>query len=287
MSDGLPRKINRAVQLIRGGMEQSPLSAICWSGGKDSMVLLHLMTRRLGYKLPVVFFREPWQPFKYEFHDRIIRDWGLHVLSWHPSEVAYQQTGGEIELQNWYRLGPLTITCPTGIVEPAPAESRAPWTCGLELHRRPTQERLDVYPHYQALWLGHKRCDTDAVLGGDAGTRIEARVNPDGSAFYLPLRDWSHEDIWSYIEAYRVPYDQQRYEKVDGRWRERPDRRHNADYVHACTLCIDRREEAPRFVECPKTGMTIENVSARLPWVEPRKLSYMEDDLQDVSADAA
>jgi hypothetical protein len=256
-------------------MRESSISAVCWSGGKDSMVLLDLM-RRGGFDLPVVFFREPWQPFKYEFHDRIIRDWGLQVLSWHPSEVAYQQTGDEFELQNWYRLGLLTITCPTGVV--APDSSRTDWACGLDLGRRPTQERLEVYPHFQALWLGHKRCDTDVVLGGDAGTRIEARVNPDGSAFYLPLRDWSHEDIWAYIEEFGVPYDEKRYEKVDGAWRERPDRLHNADYVHACTLCMDRRPEAPRFVTCPKTDMVIENVSKRLPWVEPRKLSYMEDD---------
>ena len=278
-----PDLLSHTRELIRRGMQESPLSAICWSGGKDSMALLHLV-RGLGHRPPVVFFREPWQPRKYVFHDELIREWELQVLSWHPSEVAYQQRGDEFELQNWYVLGQLAITCPTGIVPPAPP---AAWACGLELHQRPTQEKLVVYPHFQALWLGHKRCDTDVVLGGDAGTRAEASLNPDGSRFYFPLRDWSHEDVWAYIEEFQVPYDHWRYEKHEGQWRERPDRLHNADYVHACTLCIDRRPEAPRFVECPKLRMTVPNISARLPWEEPKKLDYMVDGPKEGIGEAA
>jgi 3'-phosphoadenosine 5'-phosphosulfate sulfotransferase (PAPS reductase)/FAD synthetase len=171
----------RTQEIIERGREAYPLGVICWSGGKDSMVLLHL------------------------------------------------------------------------------------------------QERLDVFPHPQALWIGHKRCDSDPILGGDAGTRVEALVREDGTAVIFPLRDWTHDDVWTYIEEFEVPYDSARYEKHEGVWRERPDRRHNADYVHACTACIDRRPDAPQFVHCPKLQMTIENCSSRLPWVEPRKLSYMED----------
>lgn len=237
------------------------------------MVLLHLL-RSCGLDLPVAFFREPWQPRKYAFHDGLIREWELQVMSWHPSEVAYQQTDDEFELQNLYRVGPAQFTCPTGIVPPTEG---ARWECALEMGRRPTQEGLSVYPNFQCFWIGHKGCDTDVVLGGAAGTAVQATCAPDGAMMCFPLRDWSHDDVWEYIEVNDVPYDSDRYEKYEGKWREKPGRLHNADYVHACTACIDRREEAPQVVHCPRFQCEVENISHRLPWVEPRKLTYMVD----------
>jgi hypothetical protein len=128
-----------------------------------------------------------------------------------------------------------------------------------------------------AVWIGHKGCDSDPILGGDAGTRIEGRIVPGQATMYFPLRDWTHNDIWDYIEKNDVPYDEDRYEKVDGRWGEKRDKSHNVDYVHACTRCVDRRVDAPKFVDCPKLKMKIENVAHMVPWSDQQKLSYMTD----------
>lgn len=270
--DRLDVLVLSARRLIARARTRCSLGVVFWSGGKDSMVLLHLL-RSEGLDLPVAFFREPWQPRKYAFHDQLIRDWNLHVLSWHPSDVAFQQTGDEIELQNIYAIDTFTMTCPTGIVQP---ENDLPWVCAVEMARRPTQAGLELRGPIQSAWIGHKSCDTDAVLGGEAGTRIGVKQGENGTTVFFPLKDWAHEDIWAYIERFEVPYDEARYEKVDGTWRERPDRRHNADYVHACTACVDSRPDAPKFVHCPLYGVTTENCSAALPWTKPRKLSYME-----------
>ena len=53
---------------------------VCWSGGKDSMVLLHLM-RECGFELPVIFFREPWQPINTlsGLHHSRVGAAGLHL----------------------------------------------------------------------------------------------------------------------------------------------------------------------------------------------------------------
>jgi hypothetical protein len=93
----------------------------------------------------------------------------------------------------------------------------------------------------------------------------------------FPLRDWTHADIWEYIESNNVPYDSDRYEKIDGIWGEKVDKLHNVDYVHACTRCINRNPKSPKFVHCPKLNMTIENISSLVPWADQEKLSYMKD----------
>jgi 3'-phosphoadenosine 5'-phosphosulfate sulfotransferase (PAPS reductase)/FAD synthetase len=265
-------KLEKTRKLIRDGYRTFPSSLVCWSGGKDSMALLHIM-RSMGINLPVIFFREPWQPQKYEFHDKLIRDWQLTVYSWHPQESAFQQADDEFEVQNAYQLNTTLLTCPTGIVEPVEG---LPWVCALDIANRPKQRALEMQ-HFQALWIGHKGCDSDPILGGDAGTRIEARFVPGQSTMLFPLRDWTHADVWEYLESNNVPYDEQRYEKTAEGWGEKADKRHNVDYVHACTRCLDRRQNAAKFVSCPKLGMTVENISNLVPWAVQEKISYMKD----------
>jgi len=221
----------------------------------------------------VVFFREQWQPHKYAFQNRIIEDWGLEVYTWHPSVSQFQQTGDEFEVQNLYGFDQFTMTCPTGIT---PAETGQPWVCAFDIYNRPKQPPLQA--GWDGVFIGHKGCDGDPIYGGDAGTRIEARWVPDmHTTAFFPLRDWTHDDVFEYCEQFDVPIQTSRYEKIDGKWRERADRSNNCDYVHACTACIDRRPDAPKFVHCPKLGMTIENVSKRVQWTDHQKATYMED----------
>lgn len=265
-------KLANTQRLIERGFSQFPDSLVCWSGGKDSMALLHIM-RQMKIFLPVIFFREPWQPSKYEFHDKLIRDWGLQVYTWHPQQSAFQQTEDEFEVQNLYQINSSTLTCPTGIVPPV---NDRPWACSLDILKRPKQFDLQVQP-FRGLWIGHKRCDSDPILGGDAGTRIEARVLPSMATMLFPLKDWTHDEIWEYLENNNVPHDSGRYEKIDGKWGEKKDKSHNVDYVHACTACIDRRKNAAKFVHCPKLDMKIENISNLVPWATQEKLNYMTD----------
>lgn len=265
-------KLEYTKGVIANGFKQNPYGVIAWSGGKDSMVLLHIM-RSMGIELPLIFFREPWQPRKYKFHDKLIQDWGLIVHTWHPQKCTFQQTDDEFEIQNYYQANNTILTCPTGIVEP---QEGLPFTCIHDIASRPKQHQLFINK-MDCVWIGHKGCDSDPILGGDAGTRIDARILPDMATMYFPLKDWSHDDIWEYIEEYDVPYDSDRYEKLDGKWGEKRDKSHNVDYVHACAKCVDSRPDAPRFVDCPKLKMKIENISHLVPWDEQKKLSYMKD----------
>lgn len=264
-------KVKRTIDLINAGLSVPNKSVLAWSGGKDSMVLLNLF-QSIGKKLPVIFFREPWQPKKYKFQEQVIAHYDLEVYTWHPYATAFQQNGNEFEVQNSYQINTTTLTCPTGIT---PRVEGLPYVCAIDILNRPKQAGL--VSDWDMIWIGHKGCDSDPILGGDAGTRINARFGANWVNMMFPLKDWTNEDIWSYIEANNVPWDRDRYEKVDGLYREKSDKSCNVDYVHACTACIDRRPEAPRFVHCPKFNGIVENASSRFPWFDQTPLSYMKD----------
>jgi hypothetical protein len=88
----------------------------------------------------------------------------------------------------------------------------------------------------------------------------------------------SIDDVFKYCEDNDVPIQTDRYGKVGELWGELEDRRNNCDYVHACTLCLDKREDAPKFVDCPKMKMRVANVSERVLWADQTIPAYMEED---------
>jgi hypothetical protein len=264
-------KLEKTVELIRAGLAVPNRSVLAWSGGKDSMVLLHIL-QSLGIKMPVIFFKEPWQPEKYTFQNEVTAKYNLEVYTWQPCHSAFQQNGDEFEVQNVYQLNESLMTCPTGITPPVEGK---PWVCAIDILNRPKQ--INMTANWDMVWIGHKSCDSDPIYGGDAGTRITSRFGQNWVNLMFPLRDWSHDDIWEYIEANDVPWDKNRYEKVDGKYREKPDKSLNVDYVHACTACIDKRPTANKFVYCPKFKGIVENAAGRYPWADQTLPSYMKD----------
>jgi hypothetical protein len=267
----MKQKIQEAIGIIEKCLEHSSKPAIGWSGGKDSMAMLDLVQNVVGRKLPVIFFREQWQPAKYAFQNRIIEEWGLEIHSWQPTETAFQQNDDEFEVQNLYVFDKMTITCPTGITS---IVEGVPWTCAMDIFNRPRSN--GIFAGWDSLLIGHKRCDSDPIYGGDAGTRIQMRINPGQANNWYPLQSWTHDDVFEYCEQRGVPIQESRYEKTESGWREKDDKTHNCDYVHACTKCIDRRESAPQFVQCPKLGLVVENISKRIPWADQSLPSFMK-----------
>lgn len=265
-------KIKTAIGNIEKCLSHSGKPCLAWSGGKDSMVLLDLVFNKVGAKLPIIFFREQWQPKKYEFQNRIIEEMGLEVYTWHPAYSTFQQTGDEFEVQNKYIFDNTDMTCPTGIT---PIEEGKPWACALDIYNRP--KNMGILAGWDAMLVGHKSCDSDPIYGGDAGVRVDIRINPGQCNAFYPMRDWTHDDVFQYCEENNVPIQHSRYEKVLGKWNEKADRTHNCDYVHACTACIDNRATAVKFVHCPKFNCTIENVSKRVMWADQSLPTYMRD----------
>lgn len=240
-------------QFIRESLAKHEAPALLCSFGKDSLTVLHL-TRKMGLRLPVIFHRDPWEPRKTAFANRLIEAWDLVVHDWPPSACGIK-VNGLLEIVARYQVGPNTyLDIPMSILEPRPGQHFA---CGLkDVIERPKGSFLhpwDLYLH------GHKSSDIDPFEGA---VPLKARYlkREMGPSVAFPLKDWSDADVWRYLNANHVPVEERRYDRNKGI--EYEDKANNSDYLCACTKCIDPREPAEVF--CPKYKRNVPNVSAEL-----------------------
>ena len=261
-------KLKDSRELIIKALNAWSNPCVLWSGGKDSMVLLHLLRSIFG-RLPVVCWREPWFAYKNAFINRMISEWDLEVWDWHPVKVGLTKGNGRIDVLNYYPFGPTpeaTMMMSRG-VEREPAEGER-LRCGREtVLMRPL---APFVPPWDLAFHGHKSADVD-LIHGNVPLEVDLMDTPGQMACAFPLRHWSDEDVFAYLEEHEVPIDHHRYEKVDGQWVAKPYQRLNPDFLPLCLKCCDPDEG--EYVDCPKLKMRINNVSANVRWEKPR-LAY-------------
>jgi hypothetical protein len=257
--------IDKTISAIRTVTSQFRAPAIMSSFGKDSMTLLALC-REAGFKFPVVYHREPWYPRKSVFADKIIAEWNLSVHDWPPSVMGIKSNAERTEFVSRYQIarhGAMDI--PRNIEPP----DETAFVCGLyDIIRRP----LGSFVHpWDVLLIGHKSCDSDQFFG-DIPLKLDIKIGKEGDpALFFPLRQWSHGNVWDYLQDNEIPVQSDRYDVANRR--EWDDKSANNDYWQACTRCIDPR--GPATVFCPKFQRDIDNVSATIP-VLNEQFSYVE-----------
>jgi 3'-phosphoadenosine 5'-phosphosulfate sulfotransferase (PAPS reductase)/FAD synthetase len=253
----LDEKIAHAKHLIyEWGAGQAVL--LC-SFGKDSTVLLDLIRETLparelnchSYPIPVIYYRHPYFPAKHEFAEEMIRKWALEVYDFPPLACGVKCKEDRLELVTRYQVGSDAIDLP---INTEPPFERRPFVCGLQWLTRP--KTLGGQWPWKTVFIGHKNSDVDPYEGPLPLKEDRVAVMRAGVDAVFPLRHWTDNDVWDYIEANHVPYDQRRYFKrgeVYDKWL-------NPDYVHACTACIDPRETR-NTVPCPKlNGALVRNL---------------------------
>jgi len=243
--------------------------ALMCSFGKDSMVLLHLIREVLplnrmsthAYPVPIIYHRHPWFAMKNMFADSVIRSWALEVHDYPPLVCGVKFKKDRLELVARYRFGEDgAMDLPMNTEEPI---SRRDFVCGLnDWILRPKME-LMTFP-WQNVFIGHKSADIDLF---DGRVPLHCDNTTIGKAeLVFPLRHWSDDDVWDYIEAEHVPYDMRRYKdraEIEDKWL-------NPDYLHACTRCIDPRNKAEQEVDCPKTGGKVPNIGQQVLRLQQR-----------------
>lgn len=240
--------IQKTNNLISKALQNAKRPAVLWSGGKDSTVLLYL-ARKIMPQIEVIHWKLPFLPQKYGYHHQEQEFTGITVHDWVPSRVSLTHGNNLIDVCETYSVGSGEISVMRGI---EPFEEGYPWVCGLQWLNRPTGH---VTANFDVLLCGHKSSDSDPLSGQ---IRLEVDMKRLGAftETWFPMRDWTDEDVASFIKQECIPYDRNRY---DENVVSKKDNHLNSDCVHACMRCVDKREGP--FVRCPKLHVDVENIS--------------------------
>lgn len=291
----LNSKIEDSNKLITEVFMKYKNPVIMTSFGKDSVVLIDLISRLVNKMPDCICHKEPFFPKKYRFCQLFAEVYGLTVYDFPPLATAIQsketEKGEEIEILNYYGCSLTdelkTYILPTGIIEPVKDKE---FLCGLnDLYLKPTG---GMQFKWDCMFIGHKSSDTDIFF--DSLELHSDIVDENGLApdLIYPLRYWTDADIWEYSKQFKIPQNDKRY-PLDLLWQmsqgklnslddssepeaffrnQYKDFTFNPDYIETCTLCMSKKQ--PETVLCPKLNKEVPNVSSKLNYVESQKYKH-------------
>lgn len=250
----LSEKINEVSDFLNSELPKYQRPVLNCSFGKDSLVLLHLL-KFLNLLPQIVFYRDPWFPKKYDFAHWLIAEWNLEVYDYPPIATSMLYGKGIPAFVNEYQTSEWSkLVLPKNIIEFQEGDDERQFLCGVNFFTRPCG--TFAYPWDVAL-VAHKDVDQDQIYG-EVPLRTRVLFSDVGPDFIYPLKDWSDEDVWDYLEHFKVPIQTDRYDVANRcEW---PDKTTNSDYWPACIRCVDKRLEG-ETVFCPKLQKEIKNVS--------------------------
>jgi Phosphoadenosine phosphosulfate reductase family len=224
-------KMERARKVIREALDEAKSPAVFCSFGKDSVLLLHLV-REIVPDVPVLWFRSGGDE---KFAKQVIMELNLDIWSWQPSDVYVLPNDKGLSL----------------VREQAFGQHRFPIILDIEEGTKCIgdflpERTLQLFPHFDCLFLGYKETDEHWTLGGkgfcptDGWELGRAKV-------YAPIRYLNDSQVWEAIKELGVPYDKDRYDN------NAPD----PDTLQACSLCLQAGEGK---VFCPKEQVEIDRI---------------------------
>jgi hypothetical protein len=256
--------INKTINRIKEWNKRWPRSVVLWSGGKDSTALLHLIRYGAEIDIPVVQYRQPKFRERYAYSDYIIKEWNLEVYEYPPMKVSLADgpdvNTGEVrfDMLHYFQWGQNCVVLSLGTETPKPDEK---FLCGVDdFLQRPTG--TFNWP-WGAVFIGTKYEDTD-LIKGHVPLAQDIRIVDGAPVSLYPMRDWTDDEIFWYLEDKGIVPDPTRYIKENGQWKNNPDTSLNADFYPACFNCVNRH--LGRHVHCPKLNATITNISEIAPY---------------------
>lgn len=263
----MKEKIDKAMQVVGLSLTTRHKPCVLCSFGKDSVAMLYLF-RKMGIMFPVVFFRYPFCQEKYAYAEKLCRELKLELHQDIPpfdGSIVYGEN--DCEVMHHFMIGKSPLKLPVGRLN-----GEGEKICGKEkfLFRN--------YGTYNWPWdlvfHGHKASDKDNLIGK---LKIDCDILGDSITvdYCFPIREWTDQDVWNFLESENAIIHDDRYEKVDGGWRERDDKTYNPDYFNYCVNCID--VNAGKTVVCPKNGLKLNNIGHLIPVTDCKKeMTYIK-----------
>jgi hypothetical protein len=256
--------INKTINRIKEWNKRWPRAVVLWSGGKDSTALLYLIRYGAEIDIPVIQYRQPKFRERYAYSDYLIKEWGLEVYEYPPMKVALADgpdvNTGEVrfDMLHYFQWGRNCVVLSLGTETPKDGEK---FLCGItDFLQRPTG--TFNWP-WGAVYIGTKYEDTD-LIKGHVPLAQDIRIVDGAPVSLYPMRDWTDDEIFWYLEDNGITPDPTRYVKINEKWQNNPDKSLNADFYPTCFNCVNRH--LGHHVHCPKLNATITNISDMAPY---------------------
>lgn len=165
------------------------LSAVLFSGGKDSLLLLDEV-RRIRPDTTVVHFYDRLSP---QVEDAIKR-WDLEVLSWRPATTYLIPWGSDLALVSEYSFGDARLPVLRDVVSGE--------DCQLENRRKDTTEYFDN-PFDYVYWGMKKSDELHPVMP----PYFESELQLGTTRLIAPLYDMADADVLNEIQKRELPYE--------------------------------------------------------------------------------
>lgn len=214
--------IERAKQVIADALRGARSPIVCWSGGKDSQLLLRLVAERRP-DIPILYFRSA-DPVRRKWPEQFIADSGLTAYSWEPRDRYVLPGPSGMLLVEEYSFGHMTV--------PIVSEISKGDRCCIDVLKGTLLPYVS-YP-FDVTFVGVKDCDEHPILG-------KSYWQADGDGCFAPLRHMSDEEVWQAIREMEIPVEEAVY---DGSVPDGPS---------LCTGCLETTGD----VFCPREQKVI------------------------------
>ena len=173
--------IGSARKQIQDALSEAKNPIVCWSGGKDSMLVLHL-AREVNKDIPVLVFKDFWDDLT--FIQNVIEKWELTAFHYKPVEITLK---GDTVVAYYNLAGkPLPVLTDIEYGE----------RCGLK------HWNTGVYPKY--MWdvtlTGSKRADTHHLV-----PNLDLRsLTTDEHKLVTPLWNWTDAEVTQTLASLEI-----------------------------------------------------------------------------------
>ena len=229
--------------------------------GKDSICLVHLC-KAMGLPWEIMFHRDPYFPIKYRYANYIIQQWNLVCRDYPAHSCSVFYVNNTFEVVRHYQAGMEDLLLCALLYKPEEFVE-GEYLCALK----------DIYlqpkGHGVYIWdigvQGHKAIECKPHSGMKPNMmRWSIKHSVNGPDWAQPLREWTEEDVYTYITKNDIPINTDVYDidVAGGKLVPKADSTYNPDRRPACFNCMC--PDAEMTVWCPKAGMPTNNISRSL-----------------------